>query len=109
MVGTVTITIYTDSDSTAAVTVNLASTTDTTGSLGRALMGNQIMGGSGNAQSGTQTADVPYRIKINKKARTVKVKVSNSNNNETFTLLAFVFTYIPYSHYSFPSSQKIYA
>ncbi len=109
VVGTVTITIYTDSDSTAAVTVNLASTTDTTGSLGRALMGNQIMGGSGNAQSGTQTADVPYRIKINKKARTVKVKVSNSNNNETFTLLAFVFTYIPYSHYSFPSSQKIYA
>jgi hypothetical protein len=109
VVGTVTITIYTDSDSTAAVTVNLASTTDTTGSLGRALMGNQIMGGTGNAQSGTQTADVPYRIKINKKARTVKVKVSNSNNNETFTLLAFVFTYIPYSHYSFPSSQKIYA
>lgn len=107
IVGTVTITIYADNNTLVKQTT-ISSTNDPTGSLGTVQLGSQILGGTGVAQDGESTNNIPYRIKVNTKSRTLKVKVSNANNNENFVLLGFNITYVPYSHYSFPSALKIY-
>lgn len=106
IVGTVTITVYADNNSIVK-TATISSSTEATGSMGTQMYGQQIWGGTGSASDATSTNNIPYRIKINTKSRTLKIKVSNGNNNETFTMLGFLLTYIPYSHYSFPSSLKI--
>ena len=106
IVGTVTITIYADNNSIVK-TATISSSTEATGSMGTQMFGQQIWGGTGDASTGVSTNNIPYRIKINTKSRTLKFKVSNANNNESFTMLGFLLTYIPYSHYSYPSSLKI--
>ena len=105
--GTVTITIYADNNEIVKTT-SISSTTSASGSIGTEIMGSEIFGGFGNTPDGTSTNNVPYRVKINTKSRTLKIKISNANDNETFTLLGMNFAYVPYSRYSFPSSQKIY-
>jgi len=105
--GSVTITIYADNNDIVK-TATIGSTSDATGSMGTAILGSQILGGTGATASGEATRNIPYRIKINTKSRTLKIKVSNGNDNENFVLLGFNITYVPYSHYSFPSSLKIY-
>lgn len=107
IVGTVTITIYSD-NSQVVKTTSISSTTSATGSVGTEILGSQILGGTGDTPTGTSTNNIPYRVKINTKSRTLKIKVSNDNDNETFTLLGVNLAYVPYSRYSFPSSQKIY-
>ena len=107
IVGTVTITIYSDNNEVVKTT-SISSTTSASGSMGTEMMGSEIFGGFGDTASGSSTNNIPYRVKVNTKSRTIKVKVSNSNNDETFTLLGINFAYVPYSRYSFPSSQKIY-
>lgn len=105
--GTVTITIYADNNEIVKTT-SISSTTSASGSMGTEIMGSEIFGGFGDTPDGTSTNNVPYRVKINTKSRTLKIKISNANDNETFTLLGMNFAYVPYSRYSFPSSQKIY-
>lgn len=107
ILGTITITIYADNNDIVKQTT-ISSSTTATGSMGTNLIGEELLGGTGEASDGNSTNNIPYRIKINTKSRTLKVKISNGNVDESFTMLGFVLTYIPYNHYSFPSSLKIY-
>lgn len=107
LVGSVTVTVYADNNQILK-TATITSSTSAQGSMGTQMYGEQLYGGTGEASTGESTNNIPYRIKINKKSRTIKVKISNSNVDETFTLLGFNITYVPYNHYSFPSSLKIY-
>lgn len=107
ILGTITVTIYADNNDIVKQTT-ISSSTSATGSMGTSLIGEELLGGTGEASDGNSTNNIPYRIKINSKSRTLKIKISNDNVDENFTMLGFVITYIPYSHYSYPSSLKIY-
>lgn len=107
IIGTVTIKIYSDNNELIK-TSSISSTTSSAGSMGTETLGSQILGGTGDTPSGTSTNNIPKRVKINTKSRTLKIMVSNNNNNESFTLLGINIAYVPYSRYSFPSSDKIY-
>lgn len=107
ILGTITVTIYADNNDIVKQTT-ISSSTTATGSMGTSLIGEELLGGTGEASDGNSTNNIPYRIKINTKSRTLKVKVSNENVDESFTMLGFVITYIPYNHYSYPSALKIY-
>lgn len=70
--------------------------------------GDPYPAGSGSSSLVPATTNIPYRIRINTKSRTLMFKVSEPNDiNNTFSLVGFALTYQPYSHFSFPSSQKI--
>lgn len=105
--GTVGITVYSDDDSIVKSTT-IGSNASASGSLGAVLMGSPLFGGTGEAGDETTNFNIPYRLKISKKSRTIKLKVECNGVNDTFTVLGFVFTYVNYSHYTFPSSLKIY-
>jgi hypothetical protein len=80
------------------------------GGIGSKLWGADFFGGNVSSSvsvAGTATNNVPYRIRIGTKARTIKLRISNSRNAESFTALGFEFTYRPYSHFVFPSGNKI--
>lgn len=105
--GTVGVTIYSDDDSIVKTT-SIGASSSASGTLGDVEFGASSFGGEGLASSGLTTNNVPYRIKINKKSRTIKIKFDCPGLNDTFTVLGFVFTYVPYNHYSFASEYKIY-
>lgn len=107
ILGTITVTIYADNNDIVKQTT-ISSSTSATGSMGTSLIGEELLGGTGEASDGNSTNNIPYRIKINSKSRTLKIKISNDNVDENFTMLGFVITYINYGHYSFPSTLKIY-
>lgn len=107
ILGTITVTIYADNNDIVKQTT-ISSSTTATGSMGTSLIGEELLGGTGEASDGNSTNNIPYRIKINSKSRTLKIKISNDNVDENFTMLGFVITYINYGHYSFPSTLKIY-
>lgn len=106
--GTVTIKLIDDEGVTQA-TATVSSANDTYGSMGMDQLGAYYMGGAANpdatSNTATSTNNVPYRILLNKYARTMKLRVENANNNETFGLLEYVFTYRAASHYQFPSAN----
>lgn len=105
--GTVNVTIYTD-DGSIVKTTSIGSSSSADGAFGSELFGAPTFGGSGLEGTTSTTNNIPYRIKINTKSRTIKIKFDCPGLNDTFTILGFVFTYVPYSHYNFPSSLKIY-
>lgn len=108
--GTVTITVYSDDDSIIkTATIGTSSTAE--GSIGDITFGDASFGGevdSTTTSTGTTNFNVPYRMKISKKSRTIKLKIECNGENDTFAVLGFVFSYVNYSHYTFPSSLKIY-
>lgn len=78
--------------------------------IGSDMWGGELFGGSIETEATTaasNTNNVPYRLKIGTKARTIKLRISNDRNNENFALLGFVFTYRNYSHFVFPSALRI--
>jgi hypothetical protein len=105
LVGNVDITVYTDNGTIAkSVTVN----SSTTGAIGSYQFGGGDFGGTLSTNSATVlTNNIPYRIKLSAKSRTIKVKISNSRSNETFVVLGLEFTHRPYSHFVFPSAYRI--
>lgn len=107
LVGQISIEILTDggdvvkSSSVSALTGN---------GVGSDLWGDMFVGGNVNTEvssSNTATNNVPYRIRIGTKARSIKLRISNNRNNENFVVLAYAFTYRPYSHFVFPSELRI--
>lgn len=108
LVGTVTINVYSD-NGTLAKTVTVASSGS--GGLGTNILGGgDMLGGtvtSGSSGVTTSSTNVPYRLKLNKKSRTIKIQISNGRINETFVILGLSFRYRKYSAFSWPSSLKI--
>lgn len=108
LVGTITINIYTD-NGTLSKTTTVSSSGS--GGLGSNLLGGgDWLGGTIQSSSGGSTlssTNVPYRLKLNVKSRTLKIQVSNARTNETFTLLGMSVRYRKYSPFSWPSSLKI--
>lgn len=109
LVGTVTIQVFTDNgDLAKTITVGSSST----GGMGTNLLGGgDWLGGTIQDESGnstiTSTTNVPYRVRLSIKSRTIKIVVSNDRVNETFVVLGFAVRYRPYSPFSWPSSLKI--
>jgi hypothetical protein len=108
LVGSITINIYSD-NGTLAKTVTVSSSGS--GGLGTNLLGggDQLGGQVSTTSTGTTTSstNVPYRLKLNKKSRTIKISISNARVNETFVVLGLSFRYRKYSPFSWPSSLKI--
>lgn len=106
--GTVDVAVISDTGEVIASSA-VTSVQDLIGTVGYDTFGDYLVGGDISTTTGTgpQTNNVPYRLDINKDSRTIKVRVSNNVINETFTLLGFIVTYRPYSHYQFPSSQRL--
>jgi hypothetical protein len=107
LLGVITIEILTDGGNV----IKTSSVTATSNNgIGTKMWGQPFFGGNINtavSTTATATNNVPYRLRIGTKARTVKVRISNARNNENFVVLAYEFTYRPYSHFVFPSSNKI--
>jgi hypothetical protein len=112
IVGSVTLNVYTDGG-TLASTTSLSYSTDTTGTVGSEMWGDPVWGGSSGATTSasvsTSSSNIPYRLPVNKEARTVKVQISNGNLNETFVFLGMKIFYRPYDVQKFPSAQKLAA
>lgn len=108
LIGTITITVITD-NGTIAKTTTVSSSTS--GGLGTNILGggDQLGGQVSSGSSGTSTSstNIPYRLRLNIKSRTIKIQVSNGRVNETFTLLGLSFRYRKYSPFSWPSSLKV--
>lgn len=106
--GSVSLTITADGiDNLKTVAIGTAQGVST--GFGAGIFGSRIFGTGSGSSSGVQTAsNVVKRIKINKKARTLQLKVASNAVNERFVLMGYVITYIPYSHFVFPSADKIY-
>lgn len=108
LVGTVTIDVYTD-NGTLSKTTSVSSSTS--GGLGTNILGggDELGGTVSSGSSGTSTAstNIPYRLRLGIKSRTIKIKVSNSRINETFVVLGVKFGLRRYSAFVFPSSLKI--
>lgn len=108
LVGTIQIDIYSDNGNLVKTT---SISSSQTGGLGSNLMGGGDELGStvrANTTGTTQAStNIPYRVKLNIKSRTLKVKVSNARINETFVVLGVNFAFRPYSSFIFPSSQRL--
>lgn len=108
LVGTVTVTFYTD-NGTLVDTFSLD--TATTGGLGNDQIGAFQIGGNVSSTS-TDTSgsavNVPYRFTIGQKSRTIQVQVANANIDENFVILGLAFRYRPYSSFTWNSAYKIY-
>lgn len=84
----------------------------TRGGFGRFEFGEPLMGGDVEAvDENTNTSilgsNIPYRMKLSIKSRTIKLRFSNINANENFRVLGWKFAYRAYSHFTFPSSLKV--
>lgn len=78
--------------------------------IGSDMWGDAFFGGNTSTSSSTtssSTNNVPYRLRIGIKARSVKLVISNDRNNENFVVLGFVFALRNYSHFVYPSSLRI--
>jgi hypothetical protein len=116
--GSVSVMVYTDGDtlvkSTTITSSNLSGGMGS-GQMGAAWMGNDGVGtppiggtaATSTTSATTSTVNVPYRIKIQKTARSIKVRIGNANANENFVFLGFTVSYRPYSHFKFPSALKV--
>lgn len=106
-IGQVTIEVLTDGDTiskTSSISVFSSN------GIGSYQFGEGTFGGNVEtnvSSTATDTNNVPYRIPINKKARTIKLRFTNDRNNETFTVLGYKFSYRNYSPFVFPSEQKL--
>jgi hypothetical protein len=89
----------------------IGSTNNLVGTMGDEVVGAAIWGGTVGAfvTDKLSTANVVYRMQVNKACRGMKVKVSNANNNETFNFLGFKYYYRPYAPQKFDSRYKIQA
>jgi hypothetical protein len=108
--GTISLTTITDGNTTAKSSA-IGSSSDTTGTIGSEDWGDPMWGGTASTTTATLTAssaNVPYRIQVNKPSRTVKLKIENANNNETFTLLGFRVYYRAYAQTKFDASHVIH-
>jgi hypothetical protein len=85
----------------------------TRGGFGRFMFGEPMMGGdvegtdSAAVSTSTLGSNIPYRMKLSIKSRTIKLRFSNDNANENFRVLGWKFAYRDYSHFTFPSSLKV--
>jgi len=106
LVGQVTLDFITDN---GTVSKSTTITSSVSGGMGTETLGEELLGGSAASSSSVATAtnNIPYRVKLNVKSRTIKVKVSNARNNETFVILGLAFRHRPYSPFSWPSSLKV--
>lgn len=108
LVGSITINIITD-NGIVAKTVTVSSSG--TGGLGTNILGGgDWLGGTVQSSSGGTTVssvNVPYRLRLGIKSRTIKIQVSNARINETFVVLGVAFRYRTYSAFSWPSSLRI--
>ena len=108
LIGTINIDIYTD-NGTLAKSTSISSSQ--TGGLGTNSLGggDQLGGQVQTSSTGTTTSstNIPYRVRLGIRSRTIKVKISNSRLNETFVVLGVDFAFRKYSSFIFPSSQKI--
>lgn len=80
------------------------------GGIGSYMFGQPFFGGQiQNVTSSTASAtnNVPYRLRIGTKARSIKLRITNSRNNENFVVLGYAFTFRKYSHFVYPSSLRI--
>lgn len=119
--GTVNVTVYADNQTLVhSSTISSQSTNGgigATGYVATELFGgnssNNTVGdpfpiGSGSSSLTTATTNIPYRIRISTVSRTLMFKVEEPTDvNNTFSLVGFALTYQPYSHFKFPSAQKI--
>lgn len=69
----------------------------------------EVLGAGTGDTSETQTfADTPERVIIGTNTRSIKFKIQNNTINEGFVFLGYILAFIPYTHYQFDSSRKIY-
>jgi hypothetical protein len=108
LVGTVTVTFYTDN----GILVDTFSISNaSSGGLGNDQIGAFLIGGnisSSSSDTSGSAVNVPYRFTIGQKSRTIQVQVANSNINENFVILGLAFRYRPYSSFTWNSAYKIY-
>lgn len=107
LLGTVSIEVLTDGGN---VVKSTSVTATSLNGIGSEMWGDSMFGGdvvSSVSSTVTATNNVPYRLRIGTKARSIKLRISNARNNENFVVLAYEFTYRPYSHFVFPSVYKI--
>lgn len=108
LVGTVSINVYTDN---GVLLKSTSVSSSQSGGMGTNILGGgDLLGGTvSSSSSGTSSvsSNIPYRIKVNSKSRTIKVQISNGRINETFVLLGIKLYTRPYSSFVFPSAQKI--
>jgi hypothetical protein len=108
LVGTVTLTIYSDDNQTVgSTTIGSGSTRG----MGLNMLASFMLGTDGedpDTSGVTSFADSPQSIGLNLDSRTINFKVYNNRLNENFVLLGMVYAYYPKSHYVFDSSKKIY-
>lgn len=110
IVGSVTLNVITDGG-TLADSTSLAFTNDTTGTIGDEDWGDPLWGGSASATATTTiqttSANVPYRLPVNKVTRTLKLQLVNAMLNQTFVFLAWKIYYRPYAPEKFPANLKL--
>lgn len=107
LLGIITVQTITDGN---VVTKTSSITGTTTGGIGSDMFGAFLFGGdidTSVTSGSTSTSNVPYRIRIGTKSRTIKLRFSNERLNENFVLLGYSFAYRRYSKFVFPSSLKI--
>jgi hypothetical protein len=108
LVGTVTVNIITD-NGTISKTTSISSSRS--GGLGTNILGGgDWLGGTVSSSStgvATSSTNIPYRIRLGIKSRSIKIQVSNGRINETFTVLGLSIRYRNYSPFSWPSSLRI--
>lgn len=106
LTGSVTITMYTDSN--VELGTGVLSNSGTRG-MGRRGFGFHYLGIDGvTANAQESFSDVPEAVVLNTNSRTIKSKVYNNTINESFVLLGYIYAYYPKSHFVFDSARKIY-
>lgn len=108
LVGTITIDVITDNGTISKTTTVASSSVGGLGSY--KLGGGDWLGGTVEASSGgstTASTNIPYRVKLSTKSRTIKIKISNARTNENFVVLGLQIGYRKYSSFVFPSAQKL--
>lgn len=105
--GIITIEVITD-NGTVVKTASVSGLSS--GGIGSDAWGDPVWGGdvlTTTSTTASATNNVPYRLRIGTKARSVKIKITNDRINESFTVLGFAFTYRNYSHFLWPSTLRI--
>lgn len=104
--GVINIEIITDSG-TITKSASLSNITNT--GIGSYMWGESPFGGNTESTDTTVSAvnNIPYRLRIGVKARSIKVRISNARLNENFTVLGYSITYRKQGHFGWPSSLKI--
>jgi hypothetical protein len=108
LVGTIRIDVITDNGNISKTTTVTSSSVGGLGSY--PLGGGDWLGGTVEAGSGgstTASTNIPYRIRLSIKSRTLKIKISNDRVGETFVVLGLKPGFRRYSSFVFPSAQKL--